>query len=127
MEDAIAADQVSKMTRHQKLAALLVILGPESAAQLLKNLEEHEMESVSMEMAKLTLITQELRMEILREFSDVAVQAGTSILGGVSYTKAVLEKSIGLFRASDIIGRVSPAPVPVGSMRQIVEMDVRQL
>jgi flagellar motor switch protein FliG len=127
MEDAIAADQVSKMSRHQKLAALLVILGPESAAQMLKNLDEHELETVSMEMAKLTLITQELREEILREFSDVALQAGTSTLGGVTYTKAVLEKSIGLFRASDIIGRVSPAAVPVGSMRQIVDMDLRQL
>jgi flagellar motor switch protein FliG len=57
----------------------------------------------------------------------VAVQAGTAALGGVNYTKAVLEKSVGLFRASDIIGRVAPAPVPVGSMRQIVEMDLRQL
>jgi flagellar motor switch protein FliG len=127
MEDAIAAEQISKMTRPQKLAALLVILGPESAAQMLKSLEEHELEIVSMEMSKLTLITQELREEILREFSDLAVQAGTAALGGVTYTKSVLEKSIGLFRASDIIGRVSPAPVPLGSMRQIVEMDVRQL
>jgi flagellar motor switch protein FliG len=127
LEDAIAADQVTKMTRHQKLATLLVILGPESAAQMLKNLDEHELEIVSMEMSKLTLVTQELRQEILREFSEMALQAGTAILGGVSYTKGVLEKSIGLFRASDIIGRVSPAPVPVGSMRQIVEMDVRQL
>jgi flagellar motor switch protein FliG len=127
MEEAIAIDQVSKMTRHQKLAALLVVLGPESAAQVLKNLDEHELEIVSMEMSKLTLITQELRQEILREFSDLAVQAGTAALGGVHYTKTVLEKSIGLFRASDIIGRVSPAPVPIGSMRQIVEMDIRQL
>ncbi len=127
MEDAIAAEQISKMTRPQKLAALLVILGPESAAQMLKSLEEHELEIVSMEMSKITLITQELREEILREFSDLAVQAGTAALGGVTYTKSVLEKSIGLFRASDIIGRVSPSPVPLGSMRQIVEMDVRQL
>jgi flagellar motor switch protein FliG len=127
MEDAIAADQAAKMSRHQKLAALLVILGPESASQMLKNLDEHELEIVSMEMSRLTLITQELRAEILREFSDVAVQAGTAILGGVTYTRSVLEKSVGLFRASDIIGRVSPAMVPIGSMRQIVEMDMRQL
>ena len=56
MEDAIAAEQISKMTRPQKLAALLVILGPESAAQMLKSLEEHELEIVSMEMSKITLI-----------------------------------------------------------------------
>ncbi len=127
MEADIAAQQISKMTRHQKLAALLVVLGPESAAQILKNLEEHEVEQVSTEMARLTLVTQEMRQEILREFSEMAVQAGTAALGGAAYTKSVLEKSVGLFRASDIIGRVSPARVPVGSMRQIVEMDLRQL
>ena len=126
-EADIAAHQISQMTRHQKLAVLLVLLGTESAAQILKNLDEHEVEQVSSEMSRLTLITQELRQEILREFSELAVQASTAALGGAAYTKSVLEKSVGLFRASDIIGRVSPAPIPVGSMRQIVEMDLRQL
>jgi len=127
MEADLAAHQISKMTRHQKLATLLVVLGAESASQILKNLDEHEVELVSQEMSRLALITQEMRQEILREFSEMAVQAGTAALGGPGYTKSVLEKSVGLFRASDIIGRVSPAPIPVGSMRQIVEMDVRQL
>jgi flagellar motor switch protein FliG len=127
MEADIAAFQISKMTRHQKLAALLVVLGPDSAAQILKTLDEAEVELISTEMSKLTLITQEMRQEILREFSEIAVQASTAALGGAAYTQAVLEKSVGLFRASDIIGRVSPARIPLGSMRQIVEMDLRQL
>ncbi|HEX4119651.1 MAG TPA: flagellar motor switch protein FliG [Verrucomicrobiae bacterium] len=127
MEAEIAAVQMARMTRHQKLATLLVILGPDSAAQMLKTLDEHEVELVSMEMAKMTLITQEMRREILREFSEVAVQAGTATLGGAAYARAVLEKSVGLFRASDILGRVSPTPAPMGGMRQIVEMDLRQL
>ena len=115
------------MTRHQKLAALLVVLGSESAVQILKTLDEAEVELISTEMSKLTLITQEMRQEILREFSEMAVQASSAALGGAAYTQSVLEKSVGLFRASDIIGRVSPARVPVGSMRQIVDMDLRQL
>ena len=41
MEADIAALQISKMTRHQKLAALLVVLGADSAAQILKSLDEH--------------------------------------------------------------------------------------
>lgn len=127
LEAEAAALQVSKMTRHQKLAALLVILGPESASQMLKNLDEHEIEIVSLEMARLSLITQEMRHEILREFSAMAVEASTGALGGIGFTKTVLEKSVGMFRAADIIGRVSPAPVPLGSMRQIIEMDLRQL
>lgn len=127
MDDPIVAEPVINMTRHQKLATLLVILGPDSAAQLLEGLDGYELELVSMEMAKVTLISQELRAAILQEFSELAVNAGTAILGGVTYTRGVLEKSVGLFRASDIINRVSPSPVPIGAMRPIVEMDLSQL
>jgi len=127
MELTVPAVEFSKMTKLQKLAGLLIILGPESASQVLKNFDEHEIEAVSLEMSKLSVISHELQREILREFTEVAVQASTVILGGVSYTKATLEKSVGLFRASDIIGRVAPAPVPVAAMQQITDMDARQL
>ena len=100
--------EVAKMSKVQKLAALLIILGPDSAAQILKSFEENEIEAISSEMTKLTLITQEMQKEILHEFSDVALQAGTGVLGGANFARATLEKSVGTFRASDIMGRVAP-------------------
>jgi len=115
------------MTKIQKLAALLVILGPEGAAQILRNLDEHELDAVSAEMTKLTLISHELQAAILREFSEVAVLASTAILGGVEYTQGVLEKSIGLFKTSEIIGRVSPLRTPVAAMQQIADMEPRHI
>jgi flagellar motor switch protein FliG len=118
---------ITKMTKMQKLAVLLVMLGPDSAAQLMKGLDEHELDVVSTEMAKLSLITQDLQWEILREFSEVAVQASTAVLGGVDYTRNVLEKAVGLFKATDVLGRVSPNRAPVSVMQQIVEMDARQI
>jgi flagellar motor switch protein FliG len=127
MEINVPAVELANMTKLQKLAALLIVLGPDSAAQILKNLDEHEIEAVSLEMSKLTVISQELQREILREFTDVAVQASTAVLGGVNFTKTALEKSVGLFRASDIIGRVAPARMPLAAMQQIVDMEVRQL
>src|SRR5882672_7624807 len=100
---------VSKMTKLQKLAVLLVIIGPETAAQVLKNLEEHELDTVAGEMAKMNLVPQEIQRDILKEFTGVAVEASTAILGGVAYAQAALEKSVGLFRAANIIGRVAPS------------------
>jgi flagellar motor switch protein FliG len=127
MEAETIQHDISKMSKLQKLAALLIILGPESAAQMLKNFDEQELEAISLEMSKLTVISQELQYQVLAEFTEVAVQASTAVLGGIPYTKNALEKSVGVFRASDIIGRVAPAPVPVASMQQIVDMDTRQL
>jgi flagellar motor switch protein FliG len=115
------------MTKVQKLAALLIILGPDSAAQIMRSLDEQELESVSLEMSKLAVISQELQQEVLRDFTEVAVQASTAVLGGVGYTKAALEKSVGVFRASDIIGRVAPSPAPIAAMQQIIELDARQI
>ena len=42
--------EISKLTKIQKLAILLIILGPDGASQILKNLDEHELEAVSAEM-----------------------------------------------------------------------------
>jgi flagellar motor switch protein FliG len=125
-DNAIPND-VTKMTKVQKLAGLLIIVGPEAAAQVMKNLEEHELEGVASEMAKYTMITQEMQQALLKEFTDVAVEASASILGGVGYTQSALERSIGLFRATNIIGRVSPSRTPVAAMQQIVDMEPRQI
>ena len=127
MESEPAPTDISQMTKVQKLAALLIILGPESAAHLVKVFDEHELELISLEMSKMTLISQDLQREILREFSDVALQSATGILGGAAAARAVLEKSLGTFRASDILNRIAPAPEPVPAMKQITDMDARQL
>jgi flagellar motor switch protein FliG len=116
-----------QMTQIQKLAALLILLGPESAAQMLKSFEPREIEAVSLEMARMPVISQELQHQILHEFAEVAVQASTSVVGGVSYTRNALEKSVGLFRTTDILSRVAPASTQSSAMQQIVDMDPRQL
>jgi flagellar motor switch protein FliG len=127
MQADTAPGETGKMTRLQKLAALLIILGPESAAQLLKNFDELELESITREMSRLSVINQELQDEILWEFGDLAVDAGTGVPGGVSYARKTLEKTVGAFRASDIMNRVAPAPVAPAAMQQITDLDPREL
>ncbi len=126
--EANPASQTSKLTKVQKLALLLIILGPETASQILKNLDEHEMEAVSLEMSKQGLISQQLQMEILREFSQVAVEASTSVRGGMDYTQQTLEKAIGTYKAANVLSRVAPTKAPtVGSMQKLVELETRQI
>ena len=101
---ATAAD-FSKMNKLQKLAALLIILGPGKARpQILKTLDEYELDTVTGEMSKLNLIGYDLQKEVLKEFAEVAITAGTSIRGGMDFTRAALERAVGLFKASDVMG-----------------------
>jgi flagellar motor switch protein FliG len=127
METPATTEAAPPMTRTRKLAALLIILGPDSAAQMLKSLNERELEAVSLEMSRLPVISRELQEEILGEFAEVAVEASTTLLGGANYTRVALEKSVGQFRAADILSRTSPSPVPLAAMQQITDMDARQL
>src|SRR5579871_5747008 len=111
---AETAAEPAALTKAQKLAALLVMLGSESAAQILKQFQPREIESISREMARFNLITREQQQEILADFSEVAVAASTSIFAGVDTTRATLEKAIGSFKASDVLGRVAPSRPQVG-------------
>ena len=124
---AEAASEISKLNKLQKLASLLVMLGAESASEILKSFESAEVEAISSEMTKITMISQELQRDLLKEFSDVAVEASTSLQGGVEFTRTTLEKALGVFRATDIINRVAPSRTSVAAMQGIVDMEPRQI
>jgi flagellar motor switch protein FliG len=118
---------VAQMTKLQKLAALLIIVGPEAAAEVMKNLGETELEAVATEMTRIPMIPHETQVALLKDFSAVAHEASSSVLGGVSYTQAALEKSVGAYRASSILGRVSAGRAPVAAMQTLADMEPRQV
>src|SRR5215831_14101267 len=124
--DAAPAEKAG-LTKIQKLAALLVMLGPESAGQILKQFQPREIEAISREMARFNLITRDQQEEILSEFSNVALAASTSLSAGVDVTRHTLEKALGSFKAGDILGRVIPNKAPAGAMQSVADMDPRHI
>jgi len=122
-----AGADAPRLSRVQKLAALLVILGTDAAAEVLRGFDPPEVEALSSEMAKFTMISQELQNEILAEFSEVAVEAGTAIRGGIDVARATLEKAIGVFKAAEILGRVAPSRSTVTTIHEILDMEPRQI
>src|SRR5215469_1911224 len=119
--------EAGALNKTQKLAALLVMLGTESAAVILKQFQPREIEAISREMTRFNLITREQQQEILMEFSDVAVAASTSVSAGVEVTRNTLEKALGSFKASDVLGRVTSIRAPAGAMQSIADMDPRHI
>lgn len=124
------AAETGSLTRGQKFAVLLLMLGPESAAQILKHCDEKEVEAVSAEMARLNSVSQEVQAAVLLDFAPVAVHAGTAVSGGAAVVRATLEKAVGQFRASAIISRVAADGLPseVGAaLRPLLEAEPREL
>lgn len=126
-ETEAAAAEGGASSKIQKLASLLVLLGPDSAATLLKQFPPREIEAICREMARAALISREQQEDLLREFSEVALAASTSVATGLDVTRTTLEKALGSFKASDVMGRVAPARGTSGTMQAIAEMDPRHI
>jgi len=124
MPDAPAETTV-ELSRLQRFAAFLVIIGEDCAARIMRSLDSRELENIAAEMAKLPMLSHAQQKEILQEFSALAINASTAVRGSMDFTQATLEKSVGLFRASDILGRIAPSRVPESLMKQIFDMEAR--
>ena len=123
------SDSTDKLNLNasQKLAAFLVIMGEDAAAEIVKNFDDNERELVCAEMANLPLLDSQQQGEVLQEFTEMAVEARSGVSGSVDFTRSVLEKSVGLFKAAEIIGRVGTARTSVASMQQIIDLDATSI
>lgn len=99
---------IAGMSKVQKVAALLVVLGPDEASVVLNCFNQRQMEQIMTEMAKIEFLSADVQHGVLEEFSMVTLEAVTSTLGGVGRAQNVLEKSIGQTKAREVLGRVAP-------------------
>lgn len=116
----------ANLNRTQRLAALLVLLGPESAGELLRQFDGSQLEAVAREMVSIPYVDPEMRDSILEEFANVVSQSMQAALGGVSVAHESLERAKGDFTAQKLILRVAPTSSAELS-EGISEMDGRQI
>jgi len=87
----------------KKAAILMISLGPETSAEIMKMLPDSYIEQVSYEIANIDYVKAEEREEIIDEFIGMS-QAREYILdGGIDYAKELLNKALGPQRAKEVI------------------------
>jgi len=117
----------NKLNRNQKLAVFLVVIGPEAAANILKQFDDAEIELLCREISALSIIPEMVQKQALEEFAGVVAQSAGSALGGLAYAQRALEIAKGDYKASAIIGRVGPVGTSVEVIQEISEMEGRQI
>jgi flagellar motor switch protein FliG len=120
----------ASLTKVQKLAGLLVVLGPEEASVVLSAFNQRQMEQIMGEMAKIEFLSADVQQGLLEEFSSVTLEAVTSALGGVEKAQNVLEKSLGQTKAREVLGRVAPeatASPMLEDLRNMAPMSIAQM
>lgn len=90
----------------QKTAILLVAIGPEAAAQILRNMKEKDIERVTFEIANLEEISSEVIDQVVDEFFQMVKAQEFMSIGGIDYAQKVLDNAIGAQKASEIVRRV---------------------
>jgi flagellar motor switch protein FliG len=92
---------------RQKAAVLLVSLGPERAAEVLKHLPEADVEALSGEMASLWRVGPDLSEVVFDELAERLASGQEIALGGLGYTREVLEKLLGPEKAQQVMGALT--------------------
>lgn len=106
LEAGVLVDSAD-MSGPQKSAVLLMALGTERAARVLRELHESEITEIMAEVAQLRAVPSEVVDAVLDEF-DVTVRARQHIAsGGMEVAKEFLDASMGKDKAEEIFERLS--------------------
>lgn len=103
----MAKKDQKELTGKQKAAILLISLGPDVSASVYKHLSEEEIEKLTLEISGVKKIEADAKEVILEEFHSIALAQDYISQGGIGYAKTVLEKALGMEKASVIINRLT--------------------
>jgi flagellar motor switch protein FliG len=101
--------EYAKLNKVQKIAAFLITIGPEAAADVMKSFDTIQLEPICREMMGMPLIPSAVQREVMAEFAGVIEEGSRSTLGGLGFTHAALERAKGDYTASSILNRCEPA------------------
>ena len=96
-----------ELTGKQKAAILLLSLGSEISAGIMKNLREDEIEELSLEIANIRRVPSEVKDQVLEEFYQICLAQEYILSGGIDSAREILEKALGSHKAHDIIGKLT--------------------
>ena len=101
---------VATQTNVRKAAVLLMSLPEADAATLLGKLDPHQVETVSIEIARLSSVSGDEQEAVIRDFAKVNPNQLSERFGGLDLAKSLLERSLG-----------SKASTTLDTIRQSIE------
>lgn len=106
----------------------MITLGEETSAEILKYLEDSEVEDIGREVAKVSVIPTEQSETILEEFYEMAVAHDYVVKGGIDYAKKMLFNAFPAEQAKRLIERlVKSLGADAASFDALQKADPQQL
>lgn len=120
-------EDYSSIPKLRRLAIFLVVIGPETAAEILKSFDDMEVEALGREMVAIELIDEELQKKVIEEFSNLLIDSVGSVRGGYDIALKTLEIAKGPYHARNLVGKMEPSRDSREVIEEISEMEPRQM
>ena len=124
MEDRLT--QYEELNGVQKAAAFLISVGPESATEVFKHLEDDEVELITKEIIQLGNMPADVLSASEEDFYEMVLASDYIKEGGMTYAQNVLQSALGEMRAIDIIKRVK-ASLQIKGFNVLKDVDSSEL
>ena len=109
MAEDLEDENTPRLSGTQKSAILMMLLGEEEAAAVLKNLSPKEVQHLGTAMYSVQAADQETVNAVLDEFLEI-IKGQTSLgLGGGNYIRNVLTRALGDDKAQSVLSRITPS------------------
>ena len=102
-------EQAPPMPGIRKAAILLITLGEQTSAEILKQMDEDEVQMIGREVARVSAITSEQAETLLEEFYQMTVAHDYVLKGGMDYARRILISAFGPEHAKKMLDRLVKA------------------
>src|SRR5271169_4406516 len=103
LETTTAAPALSGV---RKAAILMIILGDQVTAEILRQMDEEEVQAIGREVARITSITHDQAEGVLEEFYQMSMAHDYVLKGGIDYAKKMLMSAFGPEHARKLVDRL---------------------
>ena len=92
---------------RKKVAILMIALGQETTAEVMKYLSDFEIEQIAQSITEMDVVTTEQEDEVLEEFEQLLLAGKYVSQGGIEFARGALEKALGPRKAQSLLDRVT--------------------
>ena len=90
----------------RKAAILMIILGDQAGGEILRQMDEEEVQAIGHEIARITSISNDQAENILEEFYQMSMAHDYVLKGGLDYAKKMLNSAFGPEHARRLVDRL---------------------
>ena len=100
-------EEHDEIAAKKKVAILMIALGQETTAEVMKYLTDFEIEQIAQSITELDVVTTEQEDEVLEEFEQLLLAGKYVSQGGMDFARGALEKALGPRKAQALLDRVT--------------------